>query len=380
MASLGGTPNDYWWLKPSQPDNPLPAMALGARIRQDAQQMVLQQQQMKMAQERQSFLMQEAMNKQMLQTKLMAGSAELSKLGAKVTDWSDPSVRSGLLEFTTKYPLMADTDVFKTMAKWHTEAVNAKTQLEKDKNTATMSELAQADTWDQQAGTIEAIDPDRAKQLRTNAALIRSKFTAPTESIVTGVDEQGRPTVSITRGPNAGKAPSALTTATQGQLQQRAIGFEKTMNTASQLLGKLTPDMVGVRGLLGDVVVDNTLAQQFPELANKDRIDGRTLLRVFNESIIKTLKVDAQVNRDEEKRLLAALPDAGAITSLPAAQQKIKTFMGLMRDQARIDSKAAGTPVPQWALSFDELVQKTKAGEMTKEQAYQLMDKYQIAP
>lgn len=195
------------------------------------------------------------------------------------------------------------------------------------------------------------------------------------ETIETGVDATGQPFSRITRG---GKPAGGLTTATQGQVQQRLLGFEKTMGTASQLLNTLTPEMVGVKGLLGDVVVDNVLAQQFPELANSKRVNGRTLLRVFNESIIKSLKVDAQVNRDEEKRLLAALPDAGATTSLPAAQEKIKTFMEQIRDQTRIDANASGAPVPKWALTLEDLAKQVKSNQMTKAEAVALMKRYSI--
>lgn len=208
-----------------------------------------------------------------------------------------------------------------------------------------------------------------------NKAVTQVREPSSGETIETGVDATGQPFSRITRG---GKAAGGLTVATQGQVQQRLIGFEKSIGTAAELHSKLTPEMLGVKGLLGDIVVDRGLAQISPELANTKRINGRTLLRVFNEQIIKSLKVDAQVNRDEERRLLAALPDAGAVSSLPEAQEKIRTFMGLIRDQARVDAQKSGVPIPNWALSLDDIARKVKAKQMSEAEAIALMERYGI--
>src|SRR5512147_2218401 len=127
MAELGGNPSDYWWLKPTQPDNPLPAMELGRRIKQDAINNFFEMQKLKLAEkaqgdnaltqfERNQILSEQAairnretLAKTQLQNQLMEGSAKLAAIGAGVTDWADPSVRTKLLEFATQYPAIAGT-------------------------------------------------------------------------------------------------------------------------------------------------------------------------------------------------------------------------------------------------------------------------------
>ena len=151
MANLGGQPSDYWWLKPSQPDNPLPAMALGQRMKQNAIDNALNVQRLKLAeqaqgnaalaaferntilQEQSNIRNREALAKTKIQADLMEGSANLAALGAEIKDWSDPSVRTQLMEFATRYPMIANTSIFKEFSGAHRFAVGAKRQLVLDR-------------------------------------------------------------------------------------------------------------------------------------------------------------------------------------------------------------------------------------------------------
>jgi hypothetical protein len=212
-----------------------------------------------------------------------------------------------------------------------------------------------------------------ASDLNYKAQLVEAGVLGPQETIETTVDPGGSTVTRIIRG---GKAPQGLTPATASQVQQRMIGFEKALGRGAELFSKLSPAMVGVRGLLGEVVVDRGLAQVFPELADKERISGRTLLKMFNQNMMRTLRSDAQMNQKEEHRIEGLLASASAAESLPRAREILETVFDDLRAQATVDAKAAGLPLPDWAWTKDEIVAKAKTGEFTRDKAMELLMRY----
>lgn len=236
--------------------------------------------------------------------------------------------------------------------------------------TTTERDVTMADTLKRSAAALrQAGDIPGAESAEYKLSLAEGKLLGPTETIETTPEG----VVRIVRGGRAGTP--GLTTATQGQIQQRLIGFEKALNMESELERVIKPDMFGVRGMVGSILVDKGLAQAFPELADGQRIEATALLRVFNESIIKTMKADAQVNRDEEKRLLAAVPDPNTfIESYKSAQGKLNALKKVLKGMAEVDVKALGGKTkPGFLMSYDEIVDAVRNRTLSREEAGRLI-------
>jgi hypothetical protein len=206
------------------------------------------------------------------------------------------------------------------------------------------------------------------------AALAREKFLGPTETMEMSTDEQGRPVVKVIKG-RGGTSAGGPTMAVKTDVQKRLIGFEKSIGMSEKLLSVLKPENVGVAGWLHEVAVDQGLAQAFPELASKQNVSARTLLRIFNETMLRTLKADSQLNKAEEQRILSALPKTGANESLPSATAKIERTMEELRGFARTDAQALGIPLPKPLMSPEDI--RAEVGKsLTPEQALQLLKRY----
>lgn len=375
MADISSDVSDLWWLRQEPPKSSVPALALGAQIVQHNMDAARQAEQIKvqtsmrmmdmmLERDRNDIALKTFQNKQTSEILNAQGMAEIGDFLSKATyndKLTDPKTQADFWKLTSRYaPFIPESAVNSMWENTFKAAMDRKVksdELDRDLN------FQPREVTLPSGERLFELSPGKYQQARGN------------ESIETWVDPSGQAHTRIVRG---NTKAGDLTMATQSQVQQRLIGFEKTINMAADLYSKLDPSMLGVRGLMGELAVDRGMAQAFPEMADKERINGRTLLRAFNESIIKSLKVDAQVNRDEERRLLAALPSPGAVSSLPEAQEKIKTFMGLIKQQARIDAQQSGKPPPDFTLSLDEVAKKVVAKELTEQQAIDLIERYRI--
>lgn len=117
---------DVWW-RHVQPDNPLPAMALGARIRQDALQYGLQVEELKIKQQQMQEIAAERKYKQDIQTKIIAGSAELSQTLADPSfSWTDDASIRKAYDVFSRNPYLMGTGVYKGFEDMVYKAAEAK--------------------------------------------------------------------------------------------------------------------------------------------------------------------------------------------------------------------------------------------------------------
>lgn len=371
MADISSDISDLWWLRQEPPRSSVPALALGANIAQHNAQNRIREYEAENDRIRMISVLDTQLAKKTTDTMRGKGMAEMSSLLAtavKDGKLTDPNVHAQFWDIGARYaPYFDKGEIEGTWG--HTFEPAIEREQKSKEFHLKVQEVERDLNFEPRELSLPSgerlfeLSPGKFQQARGN------------ESIETWVDPTGQAHTRIIRG---NTKAGDLTMATQSQVQQRLIGFEKTINMAADLYSKLDPSMLGVRGLMGEMAVDRGMAQAFPEMADKERINGRTLLRAFNESIIKSLKVDAQVNRDEEKRLLAALPSPGAVSSLPEAQEKIKTFMGLIKQQARIDAQNSGKAPPDFTLSLDEVAKKVVAKELTEQQGIDLINRYRI--
>lgn len=213
--------------------------------------------------------------------------------------------------------------------------------------------LAEAQRLERIADALEPIDAEEAQRYRKDADVMRASI--PTAAGVVG----------------------DVTTSTKSAVQQRMLSSSKSMDLGSQLLSNLTPSDVGVAGAFNQVVVNEGLSQLFPSLYKEKVTDARTLLGIFRENAIKAIRADTgPISNKDFERYEEILPKLGKVESFQSVQDKIRTFMQKFQEQTRTDAKAVGKPIPTWALTPEEIKSKKELGELSYDDAAQLLIKY----
>lgn len=294
--------------------------------------------------------------------KQQSGAGELANAIAAFTSNPTPQGEAAVWGIAAKNPWIGIDKVGAQMDQIKTANQKAKDASETARyhdlmagKTPQKVNLAEAQRLERIADALEPVDADEAKRYRDDANVMRASI--PTAAGVVG--DVSKPTTS-----------------TKSQIQQRMLSSDKTLEMGAELLGSLTSSDVGVRGAINQVVVNEGLAQIFPSLYKGNVTDARTLLGVFNENAIKAIASDPRISDKDRQRYESILPSLGKVETVQSAKDKIRVFMQKFRDQTRTDAKSAGIPVPDWALTVDELKSKIEADPSFAEQAVEIMKRY----
>lgn len=291
--------------------------------------------------------------------------------GAQV-GYDNPEWQAGFWQRATKYPQLGESAQFKALTatidnankyRQQLDEILLRNQLDTKLPPADVQKTEYLTNWRQQLDAATASgDTAKASELQRSITLLEGTMLAPTETIETFTDDMGNQGVRVVRG---GTTASGLTTAATTDLQKRMLNFENMSGMSKRLLEAIGPLDIGIAGWGQQVIVNEGLAQFFPGLASQSTTDARSLLGTFNESMIKALKADAQVNKQEEKRILSVLPKAGPNESLPSATAKIVRAMREIHSLSMPVYKRLGQPEPKFPLSADEIKALYKSGKLT---------------
>lgn len=164
---------------------------------------------------------------------------------------------------------------------------------------------------------------------------------------------------------NTGAKTSAKPTiATASQAQAKLAQYQNATELMNWLETHLDPKHVGVAGNVGEFAVDKTLAQLFPEVADKKRIDARSTLSMA-QGLAREI-VDSPAGRfsqAERDAVLGALPSTGVFESYPDAVARLQRAKDVLRSRAKVYSDQVGAPQPSWSLSKEEIKARYLAGK-----------------
>lgn len=378
MAEFGI--DDLWYLKPGGGQDPtigsqwLQGMKFGADLRQQNIENAFRQEQLRNEGIKMKAAAQAALAKQITDAQKAKGLAELSGHLATVAEesaWGDPKSEAKFWSIASQYAPVFDKDeldkIYNNSFAKHQE-FKLKADEADRKAAAENFVPGKPITTDDGMQLIE-VSPGKWQQAKGN------------ETIETYTDDQGHQQVRIVRGTGKQpKDPNAPTTATTTKLQEGLLASEKAIQLGANTYNALTPEAVGIKGQFNKVLVNEGLAQIFPEVAKGDVAEAQTLLGNFNEKAIQALTAsgDRRVSDKDMERFKRILPKMTAGESLENARTKIKTFLSEVRREARVDAKTLGKPLPEWAMTQDEIIAAIQSGAMTKEHGRELVQKYQI--
>ncbi len=209
--------------------------------------------------------------------------------------------------------------------------------------------------------------------------LWKSAVPSHQSTLTVGTDEAGRPLVTQTTGINPLEKP---TMAMNTRAQENTVKYENALSLIKDLQQGLAPSDVGASGLVGEMVMDRTLAQLDPSFASKDRIEKRTALGALRESLMRTVNDDPRFSNVDREEVSKLLPSTGLFESYPDAMARMSKVKDILTDRIQRYAVATKTPVPASGKSratvisdYNNAVQMltdaVKAKRMTPEQAHQ---------
>jgi hypothetical protein len=135
---------DLWWLKPKEPDNPLPAMQLGAQIVQNKARLDIAERELANDIARTSLMREEMLYKQQIQTTITEGNSAIAGAIASVDDWTDPEQIKRVYGVGARYPMVVGGKAWLGAEDMQYKAISAKRlQEEADSRIAARSDRAE---------------------------------------------------------------------------------------------------------------------------------------------------------------------------------------------------------------------------------------------
>lgn len=196
-------------------------------------------------------------------------------------------------------------------------------------------------------------DTELGQQLEAEAEHKASFFKTPGTTVTTGYDDQGRPIISTSMGGTVGER--SPTVGFQSKAQTAMVKYANATQLINSLSKSLRPEDVGARGIVGEYAVDRGLAQLYPDVANKGRIENRTALGMLRESLLREVSDDTRFSNMDRQAISRILPSDGVFESYEDAIGRMSKVRQILADRARVYADKMGEPIPEFAMTVDEV-------------------------
>lgn len=166
-------------------------------------------------------------------------------------------------------------------------------------------------------------------------------------------DSSGQVTAEVISGSGGG-----VTTATRTAGQKRLAGYELTVEGIQDVVTKLRPDDVGVRGVIGENIFDTWVEQLVPGTRSTERIENRAALRMLSEQVIEGVSADTsgRFSDADVRRLREISGSLGASKSVGEIKDRLGEVNRIIRDRARTYAERTGQTIPDFAKSDTEII------------------------
>lgn len=222
----------------------------------------------------------------------------------------------------------------------------------------------------------------------------RSRPPADGQLVKLGNDEYGRPIqgirqpngqitqisqppgMSFTMGPNGEfqfkQGVGELTTGATTTSQERQAGLERVVFEGASLLKNLRPEDVGVRGVIGENVINQGLAQVNPDIADRKLSENRAQLAAYREGALRVVSSDPRFSQSDRVAIEKILPESGFLESLPSVQAKLGAVQAIMAERAGREAARRGTKSIV-AQTPEEIQAAAASGKLQKDAAAALL-------
>lgn len=187
------------------------------------------------------------------------------------------------------------------------------------------------------------------------ATLGKEKFLGPSETMEMSTDEQGRPIVKIIKGRSATAQVSGPTTAVKTDLQKDINNTRQALPLMADLEKNLRAEDVGLRGVVGETVMDRLLPQFGAGTLDPKRTDNRTKLRTLVQSMLRQISPDNRFTNEDRKRIEEIMPDLGVLENVDRAKQVLSELSKVFSERNVRDMQALKAPLEMPQMSNEEI-------------------------
>lgn len=152
---------------------------------------------------------------------------------------------------------------------------------------------------------------------------------------ITDSTMQGPPTQDQPAGPTLTPIPRPLTAANvtkqQETLSTSSIALREIRTVIPLISSETTGPIAATKGIL----IDRGLANIWPDLANQERMEASSVFSRIRASVIRALRSDSNINKDEVATLEAQVPSSEAFLTSPArAMTQIESIAEGIQERA----------------------------------------------
>lgn len=188
----------------------------------------------------------------------------------------------------------------------------------------------------------------------TASTLATEKFLGPTETLEMSSDEQGRPMVRVIKG-RSSTATGTPTVAVKTDLQKSINNTRQALPLMADLEKNLRAEDLGIRGVVGETVMDRLLPQFGADTLDPKRTDNRTKLRTLVQSMLRQISPDNRFTNEDRERIEKIMPDLGVLENVDRAKQVLSELSKVFSERNVRDMQALGSPLEMPQMSNDEI-------------------------
>lgn len=191
---------------------------------------------------------------------------------------------------------------------------------------------------------------------------------APVQSVEGAAPAVATPPLPVLT-PVARPLTSANVTRNQETLSTASIALREIATVKPLISAETVGPMAAAKGF----IIDRGLANIWPDLANLDRIEASSVFSRIRASVIRALRSDSNINKDEVATLEAQVPSSEAFLASPVrAMAQIESIADGVQERAINSAKLLDQALPDDVLrSLDDvkMLKYHRDGKITEEDA-----------
>lgn len=159
-----------------------------------------------------------------------------------------------------------------------------------------------------------------------------------------------------------------VTTATRGKMEQQEGDLMGAYDIAKRLNQKLDAPgpITGAAGLLRRGANMGLGTVGFDDSNPSD--EAMVLANQFNAKMVRALRSDSNISKDERNQLMAGLPDPSKwFQGTGKVRGRLSEYLQTSLDSVRENASKRGAQIPAQFMSKDEVLDAFKAGKLTKD-------------
>lgn len=298
------------------------------------------------------------------------GMVEMGRVLSEISvngDWTNPAAKAKFFDVVTRYPALASSPIYDNLLQTFQAAEDNKLRrdLANQQSTQGFAPGPLEKDIEYYRRVLSEGDPEIIALVRST---LQSRAQKSGFSVKFGPD--GR-VEEILQGPQAaaGAATTIPTTAVKTDLQKDINNTRHSLSLVSDLSGSLRAEDVGIRGVIGENLMDRLLPQFGINTLDPKRTDNRTKLRTLVQGMLRQISPDNRFTNEDRKRVEEIMPDLSVLDNVDRAKQVLQTISKVFAERNVRDMQSLGAPLEMKDMSDEEIAAGVRMGLLDRNAA-----------